>query len=547
MDTVKQTLKGGYTHVGLFVGVIFAIISLTPSLLPRSWVMQGVLTGLALVFGYGVGNVLGAIYRYFELPEPSTKHKFIFKKISIVVGGVVLLYFLSSIVRWGNTIRDLMDIERITSAYSVLLFLLAIFVAYLVIIISRGLRGVVRLVIRQTHKIMPPKFAKFAGLTLGTLLIVFLFNGVLMNTVMSGVNSAFSTRDGTTDEGVVQPTASEKSGSPESLVAWDTLGRQGRKFAALGPTVDQINEFSGGGAKEPIRSYIGLKSADTIEKRADLALEELKRTGAFDRRVLIVATTTGTGWLDPSAVDTLEYIHNGDSAIVGLQYSYLPSWISLFVDQQITKDTAQATLNAVHDYWSELDESSRPELYLFGLSLGSYGSQDSANNLRLINDPIDGALWVGSPFVSETWSRLTDERDEGSPAWRPMVDEGRVVRFTGEQNELNLPIAEWGDTKLVYLQHATDPIVFFSPGLLFSSPDWLKDGERGPDLTPDMDWYPGVTFWQVAADLPMAGAVPGGHGHTYSKASYIDTWAAVTEPEGWSDEKANQLKAFVEK
>lgn len=546
MDTIKHTFKGGYTHIGLFFGVLFAILSLTPSLLPRSWVMQGVLTGLALIFGYGVGNAFGSIYRYFELPEPSKKNKLIIKKISLGVGGLVLIYFLASLVRWGNAVRELMGVELIDSAHSIRVLLVALFVAYLVLLISRLLRGVVRIVITLALKFLPVKLAKVVGATLGILLIIFLFNGVLMDFVMSGVNSAFSTRDGTTDEGVVQPMTSEKSGSPESLVAWDTLGRQGRKFTGLGPTAAQINEFSGGGALEPIRTYVGLKSADTIEQRADLALQELIRTKAFERKVLIVATTTGTGWLDPGAVDTVEYVNNGNTAIVGLQYSYLPSWISLFVDQQITKDTAHATLNAVHDYWGELDEATRPELYLFGLSLGSYGSQDSATNMRLINDPIDGALWVGSPFVSETWATLTDERDEGSPAWRPIVDEGRVVRFTGELNELSLPTEQWGDAKLVYLQHATDPIVFFSPGLMFNSPDWLIDGERGPDLTPDMDWYPGVTFWQVAADLPMAGAVPGGHGHTYSKASYIDAWAAITEPENWTNDKANQLKKIFE-
>jgi uncharacterized membrane protein len=66
-----------------------------------------------------------------------------------------------------------------------------------------------------------------------------------------------------------------------------------------------------------------------MEQRAELALEELKRVGGFSRSVLVVATPTGTGWLDPGAVDTVEYLHAGDTAIVSMQYSHLPSWITI--------------------------------------------------------------------------------------------------------------------------------------------------------------------------------------------------------------------------
>ena len=46
-----------------------------------------------------------------------------------------------------------------------------------------------------------------------------------------------------------------------------------------------------------------------------------------------MVTTTGSGWVDPASVDTFEYLSGGDSAIVAIQYSYLPSWMSYLVDQ----------------------------------------------------------------------------------------------------------------------------------------------------------------------------------------------------------------------
>lgn len=393
---------------------------------------------------------------------------------------------------------------------------------------------------------LPPKLAVPLGFVVGLILIDLIFSGLILRWLVMAANYSFSGLDTQTDPGVEQPSSSLRSGSTDSLVGWDSLGRQGRNFVAGGPSAKQLKEFTGAEPKQPIRVYVGLKSAETVEARAQLALDELKRTDAFEREVLVVATTTGTGWLDPSAVDTLEYIHQGDTAIVGLQYSNLPSWISLFVDQQITTDTSQATLRAVHGYWSELEEQTRPRLFVFGLSLGAFGSQDSANDLRLVNDPLDGALWAGPPFFSQDWQQLTATRDVGSPAYLPIVDQGRVVRFTGRDNALEHPSDKWGKTRYVYLQHPNDPIVFFSPDLLFNRPDWLRPDQRSPDVTPDMEWYPLVTFWQVAVDVPTSGrgSMPAGQGHNYAPESYIDSWLAVTRPDDWDDAQTEALKAI---
>lgn len=381
------------------------------------------------------------------------------------------------------------------------------------------------------------------GFAIGLILLDLIFSGLVVRGLVAAANYSFSGLDTQTDPGVEQPSSGLRSGSPDSLVKWDSLGRQGRNFVAGGPSVKQLEELTDIEPKHPIRVYAGLRSAETVEARAQLALDELKRTGAFEREVLVVATTTGTGWLDPGAVNTLEYIHHGDTAIVGLQYSYLPSWISLFVDQEITTRTSQATLRAVHGHWSELDEQTRPGLYVFGLSLGAFGSQDSANDLRLVNDSLDGALWAGSPFFSQDWQQLTATRDAGSPAYLPIVDQGRVVRFTGRDNALDRPGGKWGDTRYVYLQHPNDPIVFFSPDLLLNRPDWLRPGERSPDVTPGMDWYSLVTFWQVAVDVPASGTMPAGQGHKYAPESYIDSWVAVTRPDDWDDAQTAALKA----
>ena len=98
----------------------------------------------------------------------------------------------------------------------------------------------------------------------------------------------------------------------------------------------------------------------------------------------------------------------------------------------------------------------------------------------------------------------------------------------------------------MYLQHASDPISFFAGSLAFSEPDWLKEGQRGPDVSDKMHWLPVVTMWQVAADLAVAGNVPRGHGHLYKSGEYLDGWVGISRPDGWIAEDTSRLAEFLD-
>ena len=130
--------------------------------------------------------------------------------------------------------------------------------------------------------------------------LVYLFvTGILLEGLASLADKAFSVRDTITEEGVVQPATSLRSGGSDSLVAWDTLGRQGRNFAGSGPSASTIQNLVQLPSKEPIRAYAGLASSDDTESRAELAVDDLERAGGFERTNLLVVTTTGSGWVDP--------------------------------------------------------------------------------------------------------------------------------------------------------------------------------------------------------------------------------------------------------
>jgi uncharacterized membrane protein len=368
-----------------------------------------------------------------------------------------------------------------------------------------------------------------------------LTNNVIARLALNAADSLFLRLDKVVDEGIEQPIDASASGSAESRIVWDTIGRYGKHFITGGPTQQQLSEFWGKEVLKPLRVYVGLDTRETAEERAKLALQELIRVGGFDRELLVVATPTGTGWLDPGAVDTLEYLHEGDTAIVSMQYSYLPSWLTILVDPARSRDSATLLFDEIYTHWKTLPKDSRPRLYVHGLSLGALGSAASADLFTVFEDPIQGGVWSGPPFPSAVWSKFSKYRNPGTPMWLPKFRDGSMLRFTGRECTLPQQGKRWGPMRFVFIQHASDPMTFFTPELLYRRPDWLQ-GERGPDISPYLSWIPIVTFLQTGFDLPMATTVPAGYGHNFAPSSYIDAWIEVTQPEPWSADDTRRLK-----
>jgi uncharacterized membrane protein len=160
-------------------------------------------------------------------------------------------------------------------------------------------------------------------------------------------------------------------------------------------------------------------------------------------------------------------------------------------------------------------------------------SEKSAELCEMIGDPINGALWSGPPFKSQTWRSFTDARNEGSPQWLPEFRDSRLVRFMN-QNGTTVPAGRpWGPMRIVYLQYASDPIVFFDYSDLYRRPSWMKP-PLGPDVSAALRWYPVVTLLQLALDMAVANGTPMGHGHVYAPEHYVDAWDAVTDVRNWS-------------
>lgn len=536
----RHSLSG----IGLALGTLLFAAALTPSLVPRTYVMQGILCGVAFGSGYGLGVFWRWLWHYLELPAPGDRLR---SRVNLLVGLICLAVAITALylsAGWQNSVRSVMSMEPVPSAYPASVCGLAIVTFLILLLLTRALIGLGRYISKQVHRIVPRRVANVVGIGVTVVLIWTIANGLLIQSTFEVLDRSFREFDALIEPDRPQPVAADKTGSAASLLRWEELGRAGREFVASGPTANEISSFTGRQAVDPIRVYAGLNVADQPRQRAERALEELKRQNGFDRSILVIITPTGTGWVDPAAMDGLEFLHNGNVASIAMQYSYLNSPLSLLFQPEYGADASRALFTTVYNYWKTLPKDHRPRLYLYGLSLGAMNSEKSIALFEMLEDPINGALWSGPPFPSRDWKQITRDRNAGSPEWLPVFRDGSFARFMNQKGEAPGNGTRWGPLRIVYLQYASDAVVFFDSHALYRQPEWMYD-PRGFDVSPQLRWYPVVTMLQLALDMAFATTTPLGYGHVYAPEHYVDAWIEVADVEGWSADQINRLKQYL--
>ncbi len=533
-DTSPARLLGPLSAPGMLTGAFFFLAALAPSLIPRDGVVQGVLAGLGLASGYALGVAGAALWHWLSFREMTGTVK---RRVTLAVYAVALLILAFGLFRatdWQNTVHSAIGIAPVETARPFTILAVASLVAAILLLLGRLFGKLSARVARFFARFLPPRLAAVTGIALAGIIFWSVGNEVVVRGLLGALDKVYVGIDRVLPPEAAAPSDPLKSGSSASLVPWESLGAEGRNRVLAAPDAAVIAAVSQRPAKEPLRVYVGLGSAETPEDRAALALREMLRTGAFDRTVLVIATPTGTGWIDPAGMAPAEFLAGGDIASVSVQYSYLPSWLSLLVEPEYGDETAKAVFHAVYGHWRSLPRDRRPLLYLFGLSLGSVNSDLSADLYDIVADPYQGAVWAGPPFASRTWPSVTRAgvRAAGTPVWSPRFRDGSVIRFTTQTNTLDQADAPWGPIRIVYLQYASDPIVFFRTDMLWRKPEWY-DEPRGPDVSPGLAWVPVVSFLQVIFDMMTATTTPTGTGHVYAGAHYLDAWVAVTDAPGW--------------
>ena len=532
-----------YTFFGTALGLVFIWLSMTPSLLPRGPLFQGLVSGAAGGIGYGIGVFSVWLVRYLRSKQTSPaapRRAWIALVVVGVIGQTLAIVWFHV---WQDDVRDFMGVPRLGFWDHPLTAALSLVFLFVFVELGQLVGKLVRFLVRQLERVAPPRVSGVVVVALLLVLTVALLNGVVVRFAMTTLNNTFESVNDEVDPDFAAPTSPLRSGGPDSLVTWSSLGHQGRVFIAGGPSVGDLTTFNGAPAVEPIRAYAGLNSATGFKAAAELAAEELLRTGGLDRAVVAVANTTGTGWINEAEASSLEYMYNGNTAIVSMQYSFLPSWLSFLVDKENARQASQALFEAVDALVRAMPEARRPKLVVFGESLGSFGGEAPFLSLNNLIARTDGALFSGPTFNNTIWTHLTADRDPGSPEWLPIYDKGQNVRFAATSADLARPPGPWGEPRVVYLQHASDPIAWWNPDLLFAKPDWLRE-PRGTDVSPRMEWIPVVTFLQVSADMAVAVDVPDGHGHVYVR-DVANAWAAIMRPPGWTPAKTEKLRPLL--
>ncbi len=523
---------------GLVLAWAGYLVSLTPTMVPRTTAVQVVMSTMLPLTGYAVGAVLGAMGRLAGgdhrvlHTHPRLRRIMIGAGVAAALGAAAITPLA---LRWQQEFTA-------SAGWSVpswpIVVLLAPALVVLLVLLGRGLRALGRGLGLLWARFVPsrPVSALLGGVTAAAVVVAVLVGGFAL------LARQFALSDADT-AGQPVPVSATRSGGPGSLVDWQTLGRQGRDFVLGGPTADQIEGFSGEPALEPIRSYVGREQAATPEQRAALLVDEVRRAGGFERARVVVVATSGLGAVHPTSASTLEYVANGDVATAATQFSYVPSWMTGITNRGGAEREARALVEAFTAAVADLPPDDRPALYLSGESLGALGSQQAlaGQTPEQVVQSLDGVLWVGTPATSpllRQWAQFPD----GTPAWEPVVDDGAIARFAASPARVDITDPTWGQRRVLFLHSATDPVAYFSGSLLKSRPAWIGDG-RYPSLPERMAWWPLFTWEQMLIDFTTNGIVPPGFGHNYSN-SHATGWAAVMQPPGWDAATVQRLERY---
>lgn len=522
------------SRTGLFFGAAYFLTSMAPSLLPRTWYYQGLISGLCAVAGYGLGVLIAwvvrSIARLIDLRVTvSGEARHWLLVAAPVFGAVAVLGLTVANVRAQARTAAFVRLTPLDPVDWAMALALATLIAVLFLAVARGLRSATHQLAEAAGHVLPKTIASLIAVLVVALATAWITDSVLFHRGMQAF-AGVAAQVNTTPSGRAAPASPLRSGGPGSLESYASLGFQGQMFVTSAPTPAEIRAATGRGAIEPIRVYAGRTADRSVADVADAVLAELQRTKAFNRRVLAVFTTTGTGWVDDWSAQSIEYLANGDSAIAAMQYSYLPSAMSMMTDRETPREAGKALFDRVYAVWRAMPEDNRPQLVVGGESLGSYGGHAAFTDAADMIAKAGGGVWVGTPSFTDIAATLTAQRNEGSPEIVPVVDDGIHIRFAASGDQLahdyyGRDYGPWEFPRFVYAQHPSDPVVWWNPALLGAEPDWLRE-PRGRDVNPDVTWIPFVTFWQLTTDMAVGHDPPDGYGHRYGP-ELVPAWGSV--------------------
>ncbi len=281
------------------------------------------------------------------------------------------------------------------------------------------------------------------------------------------------------------PTSETVSCGPNSLIEFDAIGKEGRRFVLMALHGQQITNVMGEAAVDPVRAVIPRDG--TIQERAELAVAELEALGGFERSVIVVASPTGVGYVNYVMAEALEYLARGNSALVVPQYAMVPSALALDKTTEGTELQAEV-LGAIAQRIRRIPPARRPRLYQFGESLGAQVALDVAaigGVARLDSLDVTAGLYMGVPFRSRAWRTWWRNR-------RAIDPEGRMVLVPQPDEAPEIPGMH------LMVVHDDDPVNKFAYTMFVRRPWWFGAPETRPPMVPRETLFRPISSFVIA-------------------------------------------------
>lgn len=533
---IRRTAITRPLSTGGFLGASAAgWISTSPSLLPRTWWMWTANIGLSQSYGYAVGVIAEQIVRRTGsalgvsidiAPDHRARARMLGASALI---GISAYSWVRGVLR-QREISHLVQEPPKNLATHLVGTAGGLGASFTVLAMVRAVGATASMYKALLRPYLPPRLLGTVSLLLTVATVAVLIDRLGRGRLLEQAAERAEAANRRISPEIPQPSSPLRSGGPESLESWDSLGAPGRKIVAGGADAALIEATIGAPALEPIRVYAGKSTSRSLEATVQAVLAELERTGAFEREVLVLFTGTGTGWLQEWSLSAIEFLTGGNCATASLQYSVYTSAMSFLVDRRSPQEAGRLLFEVVRRRLERMPAAERPRLFVAGESLGAFGGHAAFASPEEMLALVDGAVWTGTPPFTPVWQRIAERGRPGSPALAPIIDNGRHVRVLTRPRELHRNYwgglyEPWQHPRVVYAQHPSDPVARWRPSLLWEEPAWLRE-RVGHDVTPAMRWVPWITFWQIAADMPLSVKAPGGHGHSYHE-EMVPIWAAV--------------------
>src|SRR5687768_1180371 len=152
-----------YTWSGTLAAVLFGCSSLTPSLLPRGWLLQGIIAGITAAIGYGVGVTVAWFVAELTESRMSTGFRRRAWQVLAAAGALTCLVMLWLGAGWQRDVHELMGLDPPEGWSSIGIVVVAVLVFALFVAIGRGIRWLARRLVRLLGRILPRRVARPLG------------------------------------------------------------------------------------------------------------------------------------------------------------------------------------------------------------------------------------------------------------------------------------------------------------------------------------------------------------------------------------------------